>query len=141
LEKAKALKEGLDLIPEEMIAAHYKSTLDEIKGLDLEDTLGVDAKFGFVQAMREHHLNLKSKAQKGGEELRAEADKFVAEHPNLAARQKQQALLDVLNFLMPPKDNRTALKLAEDVKALAPDTEEGKMAEGIRAQVEKMSSK
>jgi thioredoxin-related protein len=57
LEKAKALKEGLDLIPEEMIAAHYKSTLDEIKGLDLEDTLGVDAKFGFVQAMREHHLN------------------------------------------------------------------------------------
>jgi thioredoxin-related protein len=141
LEKAKALKEGLDLIPEEMIAAHYKSTLDEIKGLDLEDTLGLDAKFGFLQAMREHHQNLKSKVQKGGEELRAEADKFVAEHPKLAARQKQQALLDVLNFLMPPKDNRTALKLAEDVKALAPDTEEGKMAEGIRAQVEKMSTK
>ncbi|RFC44218.1 MAG: Thioredoxin-related protein [Verrucomicrobia bacterium] len=141
IEKAKALKEGLDVVPEEMVAAHYKSTLDEIKALDTTDSLGFEAKFGFVQAMRDHRANLKSKLEQGGEAVRAEADKFVSEHPKLSAKQKQQALLDVLNFLMPPKDNATALKLAEDVKALDPESEEGKMAEKIRAQVEKMSGK
>jgi hypothetical protein len=33
------------------------------------------------------------------------------------------------------------LKLAVDVKALGAETEEGKIAESIRAQVEKMSKK
>lgn len=141
LEKAKALKGGLDVVPEEMVAAHYKSTLDEIKALDAADSLGLEAKFGFVQAMRELRLSLKEKSEKGGEAVRAEADRFVSEHPKLSAKQKQQALLDVLNFLMPPKDNQTALKLAVDVKALDPESEEGKMAESIRAQVEKMMSK
>ena len=141
LEKARALKDGLDVVPEEMVAVHYKSTLDEIRALDAADSLGLESKFGFVQAMREHRQNLKSKLEQGGEAVRAEADKFVAEHPKLTVKQKQQALLDVLNFLMPPKDNRTALELAEDVKALDPESEEGKMAESIRAQVEKMSAK
>lgn len=141
LEKAKALKEGLDLVPEEMVAAHYKKALDEIRGLDAEDSLGLEAKFGFAQAMRELRGTLKAALKNGGEAVRAEADKFVAEHPKLDVRKKQQALLDVLNFLMPPKDNATALKLAVDVKALDPNTEEGKMAESIRAQVEKMSAK
>jgi hypothetical protein len=141
LEKAKALKEGLDLVPEEMVAAHYKKALDEIKALDKEDSLGLEAKFGFVQAMSDLRGTLKAALKNGGEAVRAEADKFVAEHPKLGVRQKQQALLDVLNFLMPPKDNATALKLAVDVKALDPNTEEGKMADSIRAQVEKMSAK
>lgn len=141
IEKAKALKEGLDVVPEEMVAAHYHKKLDEIRALDTADSLGLDAKFGFLQAMRDLRGNLKAALNGGGEAVRAEADKFVAEHPKLAVRQKQQALLDVLNFLMPPKDNATALKLAVDVKALDPNTEEGKMAESIRAQVEKMSAK
>lgn len=141
LEKAKALKEALDIVPEEMVAAHYKSTLDEIRALDTSDTLGIDAKFGFVAVLGELKETLKQSASKGGEALRAEADSFVAARPKLVAKQKQQALLSVLNFLMPPKDNAVALKLAEDVKALDEASEEGKMAESIRAQVVKMMAK
>jgi hypothetical protein len=141
MEKARALKEGLDVVPEEMVAAHYKSTLDEIRGLDTADTLGVDGKFGFVQVLSELKEMLKQTAPKGGEALRAEADRFVAARPKLVAKQKQQALLSVLNFLMPPKDNAVALKLVEDVKALDEASEEGRMAESIRAQVVKMMAK
>ncbi len=141
IEKAQALKVALDVVPEEMVAAHYKSTLDEIRALDPSDTLGLDLKFGFIQALRDLHVRLKGKVEQGGEAVRAEADKFVAERPKLAANQKQKALLDVLNFLMPPKDNATALKLAVDVQALDPASEQGKMAENIRAQVEKMQAK
>lgn len=141
LEKARALKEGLDIVPEEMVAVHYKSTLDEIRALDVSDTLGVDAKFGFVQVLGELKEALKQSASKGGEALRAEADSFVAARPKLVSKQKQQVLLSVLNFLMPPKDNAVALKLAEDVKALDEASEEGKMAESIRAQVVKMMAK
>ncbi len=141
MEKAKALKEGLDVVPEEMVAAHYKSTLDEIRALDTADSLGVDGKFGFVQVLAELKETLKQAAPRGGEALRAEADGFVASRPKLVAKQRQQALLSVLNFLMPPKDNAVALKLAEDVKALDEGSEEGKMAESIRAQVVKMMAK
>lgn len=140
-EKAKALKEGLDEVPEEMIAVHYKKTLDEIRSLDPSDSLGLDAKFSLVQALNDLRVNLKEAVKNGGEAVRSTADKFLAAHPKLEVRQKQQALLDVLNFLRPPKDNATALKLAVDVKALDPSTEEGKMAESIRAQIEKMSAK
>ena len=141
LKKAAALKEGLDVVPEEMVAAHYKSTLDEIRALDTADTLGVDGKFGFVQVLGELKELLKQSAPKGGGALRAEADRFVAARPKLVAKQKQQVLLSVLNFLMPPKDNAVALKLAEDVKALDEASEEGKVAESIRAQVVNMMAK
>lgn len=141
LEKAKALQEGLSEIPESLVAAHYKSTLQQIHSLDPEDALGMDAKFGAMQAMRLLGGLLKTKQESGGEAVRAEADRFLTEYPKFAPRQKQQALMEVLKFLMPPKDNRVALKLMEDVKALDPASEEGKVAEQIRSRVEKMLAK
>ena len=141
IEKAKALQEGLAEVPDDLVAAHYKSTLRQIRSLDPEDTLGVDAKFGAMQALRSLGELLKIKQPSGGEAVRAEADRFLTEYPKFGLRQKQQALMAVLNFLMPPKDNRVALKLMEDVKALDPESEEGKMAEQIRARVEKMMAK
>jgi len=141
LEKAKALQEGLTEIPEGLVAAHYKSTLQKIRSLDPEDTLGMDAKFGAMQAMRLLGGLLRTKQEAGGEAVRAEADRFLTEYPKFGPRQKQQSLMEVLKFLMPPKDNRVALKLMEDVKALDPASEEGKVAEQIRARVEKMLAK
>ena len=141
LEKAKALQEGLEVLPDNLVAAHYKSTLQQIRSLDPGDTLGVDAKFGAMQALRDLSGRLRTKVEAGGEAVRSEADQFLGQHPKLAPRQKQQALMEVLKFLMPPKDNKTALKLMEDVKALDPESEEGKLAEQIRAKVEKMIGK
>jgi thioredoxin-related protein len=140
-EKAKALQEGLNELPESLVAAHYKSTLQQIRSLDPEDALGMDAKFGAMQAMRLLGGLLKTKQEAGGEAVRAEADRFLTEYPKFGPRQKQQALMEVLKFLMPPKDNRVALKLMEDVKALDPASEEGKVAEQIRSRVEKMLAK
>ncbi len=141
LEKAKALQEGLGELPDGLVAAHYKSTLQQIRALDPEDTLGMDAKFGAAQAMRLLGGLLKGKQEAGGEAVRSEADRFLTEYPKFGPRQKQQALMEVLKFLMPPKDNRVALKLMEDVKALDPASEEGKVAEQIRSRVEKMLAK
>jgi thioredoxin-related protein len=141
IEKAKALQAGLDELPEGLVAVHYKSTLQQIRALDPEDTLGMDAKFGAMQAMRLLGGLLKTKQEAGGEAVRSEADRFLTEYPKFGPRQKQQALLEVLKFLMPPKDNKVALKLMEDVKALDPASEEGKLAEQIRSRVEKMMAK
>lgn len=141
LEKAKALQEGLAEVPDNLVAAHYKSTLQQIRSLDPEDSLGMDAKFGAMQAMRQLGEVLKGKQQSGGAAVREEADRFLGEYPKFGSRQKQQVLMQVLNFLMPPKDNKVALKLLEDVKALDPESEEGKMAEQIRVRVEKMMAK
>lgn len=141
IEKAKALQEGLDALSETLVAAHYRSTLQEIRSLDPGDTLGMDAKFGAMQDMRLLGGLLKSKQEAGGEAVRSEADRFVAEHAKFGPRQKQQSLMEVLKFLMPPRDNRVALKLMEDVKALDPTSEEGKLAEQVRARVEKMMAK
>lgn len=141
IDKAKALQEGLAEVPDKLVAAHYRSTLQQIRSLDPEDTLGVDAKFGAMQAMRQLGGLLKGKQPAGGSEVRAEADRFLAEYPKFNPRQKQQVLMEVLNFLMPPKDNKVALKLMEDVKALDPESEEGKLAEQIRTRVEKMMAK
>lgn len=137
LDKAKGLKEALATIPEEMVAAHYQHTLNEIRTLDKDDTLGMNAKFGFSQSLSELRARMSAKIPEGGEAVRAEADKMVGENPKWDARQKQKALMYTLNFLMRPKDDRTALKLVQDVKALAPETEEGKIAESIRAQLDR----
>ncbi len=137
IEKARMLKEGLSVVPEEMIPMHYGTTLDEIKGLDPQDSLGMQKSFAFPQALHKLRARLKAKLLEGGVAIRAEADSVVAENPQWAAQQKQKALLYVLNFLMRPKDDATALKLVKDIKALGEGTEEGKIAESIRAQLER----
>ncbi len=141
LEKAKALNEGLALIPDELVSAHYKSTVDEIRGLDPKDTLGVDSKFGLVQALQDLQKQLKEKAGDGSASLRGVVDQFVTAHPKLTPKQKQLALLEVLNYFVPPTDNVAALKLLDDVSAIAPDSEEGKMASQIRERVQRMLTK
>jgi len=141
LDKAKALQEGLAVLSDELVSAHYKSTVDEIRGLDPKDTLGVDSKFGLVQALQDLQKQLKEKAGDGSESLRTVVDQFVAARPKLTPKQKQIALLDVLNYFVPPKDNAAALKLLDDVSALAPESEEGKMASQIRERVQRMLTK
>ncbi|MCX8512100.1 MAG: thioredoxin family protein, partial [Chthoniobacteraceae bacterium] len=141
LDKAKALQDGLAILPDELVSAHYKSTVDEIRGLDPKDTLGVDSKFGLVQALQDLQKQLKEKAGDGSESLRTVVDQFVAARPKLTPKQKQIALLDVLNYFVPPKDNAAALKLLDDVSALAPESEEGKMASQIRERVQRMLTK
>jgi hypothetical protein len=136
LEKARALNEGLSEIPEGFIAQHYGSVLEQIRSLDPKDSLGVNSKFGFTQFLNTLRTRLKEKLMQGGEAIRAEADKVVSENPSWTGQQKQKALLYVLNFLMRPKDDQTALKLVKDIKALDSKTEEGQIAENIRAQLE-----
>ena len=142
LEKAKALSEGLAEVPEGFVPVFYKATLDQIRSLDAADTLGVDARFGLLKDMSALRTALSAKRESGGgEAVRSELDKFFSERPKLGARQKQQTLLEGLKFMAPPKDNRAALKLVEDVVALDKNSQEGKTAEQIRERIEKRMAK
>ena len=138
LEKAKALKEGLDALGEDLVAVHYKDTVGQIKQLDPQDQLGVDAKFGFSAAMGDLDSALASKQAAGGETLRSVADEFLTKLPKATPRQKQSALMSVLNYLTPPKDNLVALRLLEDVRKLDPESDSAKTAAEIHARVLKM---
>jgi thioredoxin-related protein len=138
LEKAKLLREGLDSVPEPLVAAHYRKVLAEIKSLDDKDTLGLDAKYGFMAEMKTLKTRLGSKAEAGGQAIREEADAFLKEHANASSAQKQEALFGVLSFLRPPKDNAVALKLMQDVEKLDPNSEVGKRAKGLQERIQAM---
>jgi thioredoxin-related protein len=141
LDKAKALRDGLQELPEPLVATHYQKVLAEIKSLDAGDSLGMDAKYGFVAELKGLEGRLREKIASGGEGLRAEADAFLKEHPKATAAQKQQALFGVLSFLRPPKDNAVALKLMQDVLALDPASETGKRASELKGRIEAMIQK
>jgi thioredoxin-related protein len=141
MEKAKALKEGLDVLGEEVVAAHYKGVLGQIRELDPKDELGLDAKFGFLAAMSELEGVLGSKKSAGAEALRAAVEEFLKKYPNATKQQKQEALFGVLNYLVPPKDNQAAATLLSDIRALDPESEAGKRAGEIHERVLKMIEK
>jgi thioredoxin-related protein len=141
LEKAKALRDGLQAVSEALVLAHYQKVLAEIKSLDAEDSLGLDAKFGFAAEMKGLEGRLRSKIEAGGQAIRAEADAFVKDHPKATVQQKQEALFGVLSFLRPPKDNVVALKLMEDVLAMDSNTEVGKRAKELKGRIEAMIQK
>ena len=141
VEKARALGEGLASLPDALVVSHYSSVVDEIRGLDPADTLGIDAKFGALQAVESLQKQLKEKSREGSAVLRGIVDQFLGAHPKLAPKQKQMVLLELLNYYTPPKDNAAALKLLGDVCAIAPNSEEGKIAAQIRERVREMSRK
>jgi thioredoxin-related protein len=138
LAKAKALRDGLQELAEPLVAAHYQKVLAEIKSLDAEDSLGMDAKYGFVAELKGLEGRLREKITSGGEAIRAEADAFLKEHPKANVGQKQQALFSVLSFLRPPKDNAVALKLMDDVLHLDGNSETGKRAKELKGRIEAM---
>lgn len=141
LEKAKALRDGLQAVAEPLVLAHYQKVLAEIKSLDAEDSLGLDAKFGFAAELKGLEGRLRGKIEAGGQAIRDEADAFVKDHPKATVQQKQEALFGVLSFLRPPKDNAVALKLMEDVLTLDPATEVGKRAKELKGRIEAMIQK
>ena len=135
IEKATAVKAGLDVMGEDLVAIHYKETLKEIRELDPQDSLGADAKFGYVAALSDLDGLLMANRAEGGAVLRGVGDEFLGQHPKATPHQKQEALLSVLNYLAPPKDNLVAVKLLEDVRKLDPESESGKRAAQIHAQL------
>jgi thioredoxin-related protein len=141
LEKAKALRDGLQAVAEPLVLAHYQKVLAEIKTLDADDSLGLDAKFGFAAELKGLEGRLRGKIEAGGQAIRDEADVFLKDHPKATAQQKQEALFGVLSFLRPPKDNAVALKLMEDVLALDSATEVGKRAKELKGRIEAMIQK
>lgn len=138
MEKAKALRDGLQEIPEGLVASHYQKVLADIKTLDSEDSLGVSSKYGFMAEIKGLEERVRAKLASGGQAIREEADAFLKEHPKATAAQKQEVLFGLLNYLRPPKDNAVALKLMEDVEALDANSETGKRAKDLQGKIKAM---
>ena len=141
LQKAKFLKDALSEVPEALVSIHYAEVLSEIRGLDAADSLGMDAKFGFISGMKSLEGQMREQMEKGGESVRSVAAEFLKGYPKASVAQKQQLLFGVLNYLRPPRDNEVALKLMEDVVALGKDSEEGKRAQEVKTRIKAMIEK
>jgi hypothetical protein len=141
LQRAKSLKDALSEVPDALISTHYQEVLNEIRSLDASDSLGMDAKFGFIAGMKALESKMREQMDKGGESVRGVADEFLKGYPKSGAAQKQQLLFGVLNYLRPPRDNEVALKLMEDVVALDRESPEGKRAEDVKVRIKAMIDK
>jgi thioredoxin-related protein len=141
LQRAKSLKDALSEVPDALISTHYQEVLNEIRSLDASDSLGMDAKFGFIAGMKALESKMREQMDKGGEAVRGVADEFLKGYPKSGAAQKQQLLFGVLNYLRPPRDNEVALKLMEDVVALDKESPEGKRAEDVKVRIKAMIDK
>jgi thioredoxin-related protein len=141
LQKAKSLRDALAELPEALVSTHYQDVLNEIRSLDASDSLGMDAKFGFIAGMKALESKMREQMDKGGESVRGVADEFLKGYPKSSVAQKQQLLFGVLNYLRPPRDNAVALKLMEDVVALDKDSPEGKRADEVKVRIKAMIDK
>lgn len=136
--RAKALKEGLDVLQEATVAAHYRDVLKDIETLDPEDTLGMSRRFGFPSQLLELDRKYSQIAAPDGAKVRAVAEEFLKENPKLNSGQKQQVLVGILKTFVPPRDNQVALEVLEQIRALDPRSDLGTKAEANRQRLLKV---
>ena len=128
LEKAAALKEGLEAMSDSVVSSFYADVLREISGLDTKDTLGVEVRFGFSAAFEEFQGSLAKKREQGSAAMVQAAEQFIGKRKQASAEQKQQVFLSVLSQLTPPKDDEAALGVLQRIRDLDPESDNGKMA-------------
>lgn len=128
VQKAAALKEGLDEMSESIVLGFYQDRLKEIRELDQQDTLGLEAKFGFRAAFDEFRGQLEKRKSEGLEVMERMTNEFIAKRAQATGAQKQQVLLCLLNYLTPPKDDAIAAKIMEQMRDLDPNSESGRLA-------------
>ena len=137
LEKAKLLSVGLKSVSESLIPVHYKSVVAEVIKLDPKDVTGVAATFGFKIELIDLFAKYKPGDEKVvGSEVRASVDKFLANHPNATASQKQEIFMGLVNFYHPGKDDEVVAKLMAEVVKLDAESDNGKIAASILKQIE-----
>ena len=134
VEKAKFLAAGLKVLDEDMASQHYSQIIAEITKLDPKDETGVGASMTFKADLAKLQTDLTGIAKEGSDGVRKAADAFIASHTRMTVNQKQTALISLLRFYRPPKDNDTVLKLMGDVKALDPQSEAGEAGSADRGQ-------
>lgn len=128
LEKAAALKEGLEAVGEPLVLGFYRETLQRIGELDPKDSLGVDAKFGFQEAFEELLKVLQKRRSEGAAVLVSVGEEFLKKRASASAEHKQLVWMGILNYLTPPRDNEAALKILGRIRDLGPESENGKIA-------------
>ncbi len=137
--KAQLLATGLKTMDEDFAAKFYKTVVDEIIALDPKDETGVVSAFGFKSDMAALQQSLGEAGGKGdASALRPVVDKFLADHPKATAEQKQTALMGILSFCQPPKDNLLVKNLMAEVEKIDAKTEMGQRAGQILKRVEQM---
>ena len=138
-EKAKFLADGLKALDLELAGTHYKAVIDEIAKLDPKDENGIAASFAFRSDLDAVTARLIGAAAREDGGARKVIDEFIAAHPKATVRQKQEALMTILNTYQPLKDHDAIVKLMNEIKGLDPESEPGKRAVTIIEQVRLMN--
>lgn len=136
--RARSLATGLKAMSSDL-SANYKSVVDEIISLDTNDETGMVGAFAFKSGLVALQQSLATAASSGdSSQLRPTVDKFLANFPKATSEEKQTALMAILNFCTPPKDNLLVKELMSDVEKLDPKSKTGQTAAQIIKRVEQM---
>ncbi|MFM7180539.1 MAG: thioredoxin family protein [Verrucomicrobiales bacterium] len=143
LEKAKLLAEGLAKIAPELQGAFYQAEVDAIIAADKEDTLGFGKKAklasdtkAFEEKVKEVVPQLDEKVQAGDFDGAGQIiDKLIADG-KYEGEMKQRAMTLKLQLAGMRKDNVGALKLLDEIVAIAPESDTAKEFAQIRPRIE-----
>lgn len=121
--KAKALREALDAIPDELVAACYADVVGEIKKADPKDETGFQKNVAMQAKLKEFEDGLQPFSEKQDPKgALAYTDKALKEG-GFEGEMKQQVTVTRAMILAEMKQFDEALKTLDAAKAIAPDSE------------------
>ena len=137
LKKAEAMVELLKALPDEVVVNFYSEEMEELARLDPEDTL----KFRKEKVMNHAYAELESSVKKvfykdGYGEVVKLVDEFLEKHQPEGAM-KQKVLFRKLAALNYDGQKESALKVADKIIAIRPDSSHGRFAAQIKAKIQK----
>ena len=137
LDKAKAMQEGLNALPPELVKAYYKDEVDQVIALDTADTLGLKAQkaFGDKRAKLDASLEEFAKSQKP-QEFSEAIDAFIAAE-KVTGTNLQDLLMTKLQVLG-PSDLDKADALLDDVIKVDEKSELSARAKSIKERIVQM---
>jgi thioredoxin-related protein len=143
LEKAKLLAEGLAKVDPQFHGSFYQTQVDAIIAADKEDTLGFAKKAKlaadtkqFEEKVKEIIPQLDEKVQAGDFDGAAQViDKLIADS-KYEGEMKQRAMTLRLQLAGMRGDHAAALKVLDEIIAIAPETDTAKEFKEIRPRIE-----
>jgi len=140
MEKAKAIKDGLDALDKDLVVPFYKEEMEQIISLDTEDKLGFKAQKELTEKRSTLDKELKELAMaRKPAEFSAAIDAFI-EKEKMTGTAKQDLLMTKLQ-VMGPDDLDKADAILDDVIKVDDKSELAGQAKAIKGRIVQMRQK